>query len=187
MTRLIDLWNPAFRFPADANVCRALRSTGLECYKDRGKWADLVSLNRPAIITLQTSDGGEHHVLLRKLDDSYATLDSALGPQRYKLEDLDKLWNGEFLILWRPEIAAGVIGPESRGDAVLWLRRRLAQLEGKPIPSPLFGFYDKDLRAQVLKFQSEHGLEHAGVVRTRTLIALTANQAGSPTLQDNTP
>lgn len=187
MSRLIELWAPNFRLSADTNICRALRSERVECFKEHGKWADLMALNKPAILTLQTSDGVAHHVLLRQLDATNATLDTAVGSLRYSRQELDPLWNGEFLVLWRPEIDANVIGPESRGDAVVWLRKRLAELNGKPVPSPLFAFFDKGLREEVMQFQLKRGLEKSGVVRTRTLIALGDNQPDTPTLSGNLP
>lgn len=187
MSRLIELWAPNFRLSSDTNICRALRSERVECFKEHGKWADLAALNRPAILTLQTSDGTAHHVLLRQLDSTYATLETAMGSLRYTRQELDSLWNGEFLVLWRPEIDATIIGPESRGDSVIWLRKRLAELNGKPAPSPLFGFFDKGLRDEVMQFQVKRGLEKSGVVRTRTLIALGDNQPDTPTLSGSLP
>lgn len=187
MSRLIELWAPNFRLTSDTNICRALRSERVECFKEHGKWADLAALNRPAILTLQTSDGVAHHVLLRQLDSTYATLETAMGSLRYTRQELDSLWNGEFLVLWRPEIDATIIGPDSRGDSVIWLRKRLAELNNKPVPAPLFGFFDKGLRDAVMQFQVGRGLEKSGVVRTRTLIALGDNQPGTPTLSGNLP
>ncbi|TXI83217.1 MAG: AAA family ATPase [Cupriavidus sp.] len=187
MSRLIELWAPNFRLSSDTNICRALRSEKVECCKEHGKWADLAALNRPAILTLQTSDGVAHHVLLRQLDSTYATLETAMGPLRYTRQELDGLWNGEFLVLWRPEIDATIIGPDSRGDSVIWLRKRLAEINGKPAPSPLFGFFDNGLREAVMQFQVRRGLEKSGVVRTRTLIALGDNQPDTPTLSGSLP
>jgi general secretion pathway protein A len=187
MSRLIHLWVPNFRMPADENICRALRSQHLECFKEHGKWADLRALNRPAIITLQTGEGTQHHVLLRELDSTHATLETAMGPQRYTLDELDRLWNGEFLLLWRPEIEASLIGPGSRGEPVLWLRQRLAELAGKAPTVPLFAFFDAELRGEILRFQALRGLEKSGVARTRTLIALGDNQAGTPVLAGAAP
>lgn len=187
MSRLIELWAPNFRLSSDSNICHALRSERVECFKEHGKWADLAALNRPAILTLQTSDGTAHHVLLRELNATHAVLDTAMGPLRYTRQELDALWNGEFLILWRPETTATVIGPDSRGDSVIWLRKRLAELSGKPVPSPLFAFYDKGLRDEVMQFQVRRGLEKSGVVRTRTLIALGDNQPDTPLLSGSLP
>jgi general secretion pathway protein A len=187
MSRLIELWAPNFRLSSDTNICRALRSERVECFKEHGKWADLAALNRPAILTLQTSDGTAHHVLLRELNATDAVLDTAMGPLRYTRQELDSLWNGEFLILWRPEINATMIGADSRGDSVTWLRKRLAELSGKPVPSPLFAFYDKGLRDEVMQFQVRRGLEKSGVVRTRTLIALGDNQEDTPLLSGTLP
>ena len=182
MARLVALWDAGFRMAPTDNVCAALKRRSLECFKDSGKWTDLGAFNRPAILTLQTGDGALHHVLLRGLDTTQATLDTAMGPQHYSLEELDRLWTGEFLLLWRREVPEASIGPDTRGAPVLWLRRRLAQLAGQPVPSPLYGFYDASLRQQVMQFQRQHGLEKTGVVGTRTMIALGDSQPDTPTL-----
>ena len=187
MSRLIYLWAPTFHMPPDGNFCQGLRSEGLECFKERGRWSDLAALNRPAILTLQTSNSAEHHVLLRELSATHATLDTAMGPQRYTREEVERLWNGEFLLLWRPEVSVKIIGPDSRGDAVIWLRRRLATLNGKPATGPLSAFFDKELRAEVLRFQSARGLEKSGTARIRTLIALGDNQPNTLVLARSMP
>ncbi|TXH04159.1 MAG: AAA family ATPase [Nevskiaceae bacterium] len=187
MSRLVKLWAPDFRMAPSDNVCAVLKRKRLECFKDSGKWTDLGTYNRPAILTLQSTDSAMHHVLLRSLDTNYATLDTAMGPQRYPLEELDRLWTGEYLLLWQRDVDDNAIGPDSRGASVLWLRRRLAQLDGQPPPQPLYGFYDAGLRDQVLRFQKQHGLEASGVVRTHTLIALGNERAGTPTLSGASP
>lgn len=187
MSRLVKLWAPDFRLAPSDNICAALKHQHLECFKGHGKWSDLGALNRPAILTLQSSDAALHYVLLRALDTNSATLETAMGLQRHTLEELDRLWTGEYLLLWRRETDADSIGPDSRGAPVLWLRRRLAQLEGKPVPAPLYGFFDAGLRSQVLLFQGQHGLEKSGVVRTLTMIALGDSQPDTPTLSGPTP
>lgn len=187
MSRLIYIWSPTFHLPADGTFCQSVRVEGMECFKERGRWSDLSALNRPAILTLQTPDAIGQHVLLRELSATHVTLDTALGPQRYPREEVERLWTGEFLILWRPEITTRLIGPETRGNDVLWLRRRLADLAGKPAPKPLLGFFDKSLQKEVSNFQAARGLDASGAVRTRTFIALGDNQPNTPKLLGNTP
>lgn len=187
MNQLIGLWDGQLRLPPGENVCRALSLHRLECYKSEGKWSDLGNINRPALLTLNTPGGEQRHVLLRGLSTTHASLLTAAGSQQVPLAQLDGLWSGEFLLLWRRETSASQIGPSSRGDDVIWLRKRiLAMRGGTPAPF-LSAFYDDALAASVRRFQKTRGLEPDGVAGIRTLIALGDGQPGTPTLSDPAP
>ncbi|MBX6420463.1 MAG: AAA family ATPase [Nevskia sp.] len=184
MERLIGLWDPGLTIPSGENVCAALAQRHLECYKGSGDWNELSALNRPAILTLNPTPAQVQYVLLRGLDGAHAVLDTPRGPLRYGLDQLDALWNGEFLLLWRKPIAAARIGPGSRGADVLWLRKTLAQIAGDapdPSPSPV---YDSALRAALLQFQSAHGLAADGIAGKQTLLVLSnlRSDPGTPNL-----
>ncbi len=179
--RLIKLWEPNFHVTGIETICRALRKQKLECFKDNGDWTALAALNHPAILTLQTADGVEHHVLLRQLTATDAVLDSATGPQKFSRATLTPLWNGEYLLLWRHQTDDLSIGPNTQGESVQWLRRRLAEATGKKIDleSPRF---DAALRDEVVNFQARHQLEKTGTAGPRTLIALGDGSKDAPAL-----
>jgi general secretion pathway protein A len=186
INRLIKLWLPNFRMTGIENICRTLRDQKLECFKDDGDWTELTALNRPAILTLQSADGAEHHVLLRELSASEAVLDTANGPQKFPRATLTPLWTGEYLLLWPRQVDTSNIGPNSRGESVQWLRRRLAEATGKKInvDSPRF---DNALRDEIVNFQARHRLEKTGAAGPRTLIALGDGRKDAPTLAGNRP
>ena len=182
---LIRVWNANPRVAPGENFCRALTREKLGCYKSLGDWGDLRLLNRPAILTLTSGRGGMQHVLLRELGADTALLDTATGPLRLGLDQVGLLWTGEFLMLWRRETDDSMIGPQTRGASIVWLRQRLAELEGRKLAPPVSSVFDEDLREALLRFQAAQGLDRDGLAGARTLVALSnlKPQPGTPTLQ----
>ncbi len=179
MAKLIGLWNPNITVPRGENVCHALSQKGLECYRDTGAWADLAQFNLPAVLTLNTGSGATQYVLLRSLDSDSAVLDSDNGPLRLQLAQLDSLWSGEFLLLWPRGTESMRIAPGMHGPDVVWVRRRLAQAQGKNLTRPAPGKYNAELGREVADFQKAHGLDADGIAGVRTLILLS--NVGHPT------
>lgn len=165
-------------------MCQALLREKLGCYKSAGEWRDLRALNRPAILTLSSGRAGVQHVLLRVLNADDALLETGQGPMTVALSQIDLLWTGEFLLLWRFETAQPFIGPETRGEAIAWLRRRLAEAENRTLTPPLVESFDDELRQALLRFQTAHNLDPDGLAGPRTLIALSNLRPapGTPTL-----
>lgn len=182
MSELIRLWDKNITVPSDSNVCGFLRMQQLECYKNTGEWSDLSQIDRPAILSLSTGRGELKHVLLIALDEQRATLDSDNGPMTVSTEQLDTLWTGEYLLLWRNESGAPLRGMETQPNAVVWLRQQLAALEGITLPTPVPDRFDEGLREQLKRYQGLRGLNADGVVGARTLIALGDAQTGRPHL-----
>lgn len=185
METLIGLWQPQLDIPRGENVCAALSRSKLECYKGYANWDDLRHMNRPAILTLTQDDGRQQFVLLRQLAGDSVQLQTASGALRMPLQRIDPLWNGQFLLLWEPEIPVKEIGPKSTGDAITWLRIALAKSEGKKLSGPLPTNYGPELRAQLIRFQAARGLDATGFADTRTLIALSdvSRRTDTPTLE----
>ena len=187
MARLIGLWNPKITIPKGENVCHSLSQQGLECYKDNGQWSDLSQLNRPAILSLNIAPGTTQYALLRSLSGDSAVLDSDSGPLRLPLSQLQGLWSGEFLLLWQRETEQTTISQGMRGQSVVWLRQRLAQAEGRSLTPPVPVSFGPELRSELVKFQTEHGLDADGIAGIRTLILLSdvSRAAGTPVLTEN--
>ena len=183
MGRLIRLWDGRLRLADGQNVCRELHDKlKLECYKSRGKWADLRQMNRPALLTLRDGSGEERHVLLRGIGAEQATLETATGEQNYPLSLLDTLWTGEFLLLWRSESGVAYIGPEVRGQPVFWLTGRLTQLGLLKPQTSINDRYEATRRAALPTFQTARGLDADGIAGIRTLIALGDVEPDTPML-----
>jgi general secretion pathway protein A len=184
MNSLIRLWDDSVRVPAGENVCRALSMMQLECYKGAGEWRDLKQIDRPAILPLTNGRGEIEHMLLLGLNDQWALLDTEQGPVRVALQDLDAVWTGDYLVLWRREIPDTFLAPGASGDSVIWLRKRLAEASGGSALPPLSPRFDMPLRDEVTHFQETHGLAADGLVGVRTLISLGNDRPDTPKLRN---
>ncbi len=174
--KLAQLWQPGLKLARGEKACASLRRARLECLKGNAEWSDLVAMNTPAVLTL--NEGGTlRHVLLRELAREQATLLGPNGVVRVPVAQLDSLWTGEYLLLWRRETDETVIGPEIRGEPILWLRKRLTARLGKSVGSLQDGTWDEDLRKNVQRVQTQIGARPDGIAGPRTLLGL-ASQPG---------
>lgn len=186
MARLIGLWQPGLNIPRGENVCKVLARNAIDCHKGEASWDELRQMDHPAILTLELDDGSRQFVLLRAIDGDDVVIDTADGPLRLPFATIDPLWNSEFLMLWQRPVEEAEINTQTRGDAVLWLRRMLAKAEGKTLSGALPSNYGPELKAQVTRFQNARGLPADGIAGTRTLMLLAnlAPKPGTPSLED---
>ncbi len=183
---LFALWGASYD-PGLGRGCEQAVGQGLECLFQKGSWAQLRTLNRPAILTLTDDVGRTHQVVLAGLDDETATIE--LGADRIDLSitDLSRYWFGDFLLLWRPPIAVvKALGPGMRGEDVRWLRESLQLAAGLAPASVASDVYDEDLTRRVQDFQRQHRLAVDGIAGVQTQIVLDTvlNATGSPTIVD---
>ncbi|WP_240433567.1 ExeA family protein [Solimonas sp. K1W22B-7] len=181
MGRLVRLWDPQLRLPRGGNPCEALSRDHLECYRSNGSWSDLGQINRPAILVLKLA-GGEQHALLRELTTTHAGFDTQFGVVKVALSELDKLWTGDYLLLWRRDTAESQLRPGDRSASVPLVWERLAELDGVAIPPEVKTYFGRKLEDAIRQFQQQRGLPVDGMLGTRTLIALGDGQASTPTL-----
>ncbi|PPE74463.1 hypothetical protein C3942_06765 [Solimonas fluminis] len=184
MGQLVRLWGAQLRLPRGGNPCEALSRDRLECYRSNGSWSDLGQINRPAILVLKLPQG-EQHVLLRELTTTHAGFDTPFGVVRVALSELDTLWSGDFLLLWRRDTAEAPLRPGDRSPAVPLVWERLAELDGIAIPPEVNTYFGRKLEDALRQFQHQRGLPVDGVLNTRTLIALGDGQPSTPTLLGN--
>jgi general secretion pathway protein A len=184
LARLFTRWNITYA-PDRGRGCEQATAQGLECLFQKGSWAQLRTLNRPAILTLTDDVGGTHQVLLTALTDEAATIELGGKPQDVPIATISRYWFGDFLLLWRPPLAvAKSLGPGMRGPEVRWLRDNLRAAQGLPEARPGSNLYDEDLTRLVQDFQRAHRLNADGVAGVQTQIVLDTvlNPSGSPTL-----
>jgi general secretion pathway protein A len=182
--RLLALWGTAMT--DDKDPCGQAQRAGLACLEQRGSWAQVRALNRPAILSLLDATGQRHRVVLSALDDNYATLDLADRSVRVPLEELSRDWFGDFTLVWKPktprtrELSLGM-----HGDEVRWLRRSLNALHGAASDPVHSDVYDQELAIAVQNFQREHRLNVDGIAGLQTQVVLDTALAdpGSPMLQ----
>jgi general secretion pathway protein A len=182
--RLFALWGATYD-PTRGRGCDQAARQGLECLFQKGSWAQLRTLNRPAILTLTDDVGRSHQVVLTGLNDDVATFDLGGEPRRVSIGSASRYWFGDFLLLWRPPMAvAKALAPGMRGEDVRWLRESLRVAQGLPAAPAASDAYDDDLTRLVQDFQRQHRLTVDGVAGVQTQIVLDTvlGTTGSPTI-----
>jgi general secretion pathway protein A len=186
--RLLSLWGTAMT--DDKDPCGQAQKAGLACLDQRGSWAQVRALNRPAILTLTDDEGQRHRVVLSALDQDAGTLDLGDRNVRVPLDELSRDWFGEFTVVWKPKTPhTRLLSLGMRGDEVRWLRRSLNALHGAASDPALDDLYDQQLAIAVQNFQREHRLNVDGIAGLQTQVVLDTALAdpGSPLLTPLTP
>lgn len=184
---LFTLWNAHYAPGGSGSGCQEARQEGLRCLYRRGTWNNLRNFNRPAIITLTDRDGGLHQVVMVALNANTATLQAGKARADFPISELEPLWYGEYLLLWRPNPAApSALRPGMVGTSVGWLREQLATLEHTPDSGDTT--YDASLTDAVKQFQSDEHLTVDGIAGEETLIHLNTvlHTSGTPHLTSGT-
>ncbi|MGO9935903.1 MAG: AAA family ATPase [Steroidobacteraceae bacterium] len=186
--RLLLLWGTAL--PDQGDPCGQAAKAGLSCLEQRGSWAQVRALNRPAILTLTDEQGLRRRVVLSGLDDQFATLDLGAHNERVSLEDLSRDWFGEFTVIWKPKTArTRQLSLGMHGEEVRWLRRSLNALRGGASDPEHDDVYDEKLAIAVQNFQREHRLNVDGIagVQTQVVLDTALAEPGSPLLLAQAP
>jgi general secretion pathway protein A len=186
--RLLSLWGTAMG--DDRDPCGQAQKAGLACLDQRGSWAQVRALNRPAILTLNDDHGQRYRVVLTALDDSFATLDIGEHNVQVPLDELSRDWFGEFTLVWKPKTQrTRLLTVGMRGDEVRWLRRSLNALHGAASDPESDDVYDQELAIAVQNFQREHRLTVDGIAGLQTQVVLDTALAepGSPLLMQAPP
>ncbi|HEX3849064.1 MAG TPA: AAA family ATPase [Steroidobacteraceae bacterium] len=181
--RLLSLWGSAMA--DDRDPCGQAAKAGLFCLEQRGSWAQVRALNRPAILTLVDDRGQRHRVVLSALDDRLATLDLGEHNERVPVDELSRDWFGEFTVVWRPKTArTRLLSLGMQGEEVRWLRRSLNALHGAASDPEHGDVYDEQLAIEVQNFQREHRLNVDGIagVQTQVVLDTALAEPGSPLL-----
>jgi general secretion pathway protein A len=185
--RLLALWGTAMA--EDKDPCGQASKAGLSCLEQRGSWAQVRALNRPAILELTDEKGEKYHVVLSQLDGGIATLNLGDQSARVSVEDLSKDWFGEFTVVWKPKtLHTRLLSLGMQGDEVRWLRRSLNALRGGASDPEHGDVYDEQLAIEVQNFQREHRLNVDGVagIQTQVVLDTALAEPGSPLLAANT-
>ncbi|MBI3454183.1 MAG: AAA family ATPase [Candidatus Rokubacteria bacterium] len=169
--------------------CGREQRGGVQCLFRMGTWKKLRRFNLPAVIELVTPSGDRHYTTVTALGAESATLN--FGGQEFtsSLSEIDVLWDGTFIVLWKPPPLASIpIQPGAHGRDVRWLRQQLAALHGRSLPGGNPDVYDDALWARVVAFQRSRSLVADGVVGEETLaqLSLALGESGIPSLSDPT-
>jgi general secretion pathway protein A len=182
---LFALWGEDYSARRAEAGCEYARRVGLRCLGKTGTWSVLRRLDLPVVLTLRPSAGEAHYATLTALADDAATLDLAGTTATFGLADIERVWDGAFVALWRTNgLATTGLRPGMTGRDVLWLRQQLAITGGGDRT-----LYDDEVRERVVAFQREHGLTPDGIAGDETLarIAAMAPDARMPSLSKARP
>jgi general secretion pathway protein A len=192
--RLFALWDASYQ-PGGIDPCALAAGQGLECMYQRGSWAQIRALNRPAILTLADRSGTEHSLLLTGLDDERVTVHHGGQSHDLGLTDVSQYWYGDFLVLWRPQVTGATpLSVGMQGEAVRWLRDSLRQARklSSAQPADASGaeptgppdMFDWELVRQVENFQRDHRLTVDGIAGRQTQLVLDSvlSPPGAPVL-----
>jgi general secretion pathway protein A len=164
--------------------CKSGQDQGFDCLFEVGNWPKLRRYNLPAILELVLPTGAKRRITLTGLDDENARVSIAGREYTFPISELDKVWDGNFILLWKPPFAARQLSVGYRGDEVKWVRQTLDKLDGKSRTDSASNLYDEDLRRRILAFQKEHSLIQDGLVGNETLarLALALGGSGAPSI-----
>ncbi len=169
------------------SACAQAGEAGLTCLYQRGSWAGLRQMDRPAMLTLVDDSGESHDVVLTAVHGATAELSIGGVLVTHPVASIADAWFGQYLLLWRPPNGRAVsLGPNSRGADVLWLRESLASIDDRfATRNPLSDVYDAELEQVVRSFQQAHRLSVDGVAGQQTQIVINSLLAidGTPRLR----
>jgi general secretion pathway protein A len=169
---LLTLWKASY-VPGGTDGCTQANAQGLQCLNQRGSFAQLRLLNRPAILILNDAGGQTYQVVLRALSDDTAQLQLGAQSLAVSVAELARFWFGDFVLIWRPgtkpvrDLSTGMHGLQVRR-----LREELNRWLGKPEGSTTSEDYDEDLMQQVEQFQRANRLAVDGIAGIETQVAL---------------
>jgi general secretion pathway protein A len=184
--QLMSLWNARY-VPGKIDGCSQALTQGLRCLVQRGSFAQLRLLNRPAILMLSDDNGTAYQVVLRGLHEDSAQLQIGAQSATVGISELARYWFGDFVLLWRPgtkdvrDLSEGM-----HGALVRHLREQLGRWRGGTDAGLASSdAYDGDLMQLVEQFQRANRLTVDGVAGIETQVALDAALAtpDSPLLE----
>lgn len=156
---------------ADASAsCAAAGEEGYACETTRvSTWNELRELNRPAVLTLVTTDRKLAYVLVIGLGEENALLLRDGAQLTVPWSRIAKLWNDELTYVWyRPAGFDTPLSSGQRGPAVNWLADQFARLDRQSSPLAR-NIYNDKLKKRVELFQESQGIKPDGIVGAQTL------------------
>lgn len=185
MNTLFGLWGLEFAGEFDT-ACRDAEAMGYACLAQRGSLGSLRQLDRPAILTLTDSRGGDHRVVLTALHGDQAEVSIGGVGVTHPATEISSLWLGQYLMLWKPPNGRSMeLGPGSVNSNVAWLRQSLAAIDERYSALPLDSeVYDAELEKRVRSFQRDNRLDVDGLAGRQTQIIINSLLAldGTPRL-----
>ncbi len=184
--RLYSIWNRDYQPGSGLAPCDFASQAGLGCLQRQGTRRSLEQLDRPAVLQLRGEQGEVRYLTLEQLDGDNALVRSARGEISLPFAAIEKLWFGEFTVLWQlpPYMTGEGIYGEQNGDQ-LWLSARLMELADTLTADSGASAQIKSLplAEQIRWFQGQKGLVVDGIAGAMTLIQVSNElDPGTPRL-----
>jgi general secretion pathway protein A len=172
---LFRLWTVDLKSDAK-RPCVQAEEGGLHCLYQRGTLDQLRTLGLPAILTLRDGNSDPHQVVLAGLGPEAAVVNIGGTEFRVANSELERLWFGESLLLWRPgtSVVKSFL-PGMRDPDVRWLRASLARIQGKPADPMESDLYDEALAGRVRDYQRDRHLPVDGMAGYATQVAINSD------------
>lgn len=153
-----------------------IKNFGFEIFNVSG-FKQIELLNLPLIINIK-KDGEEHYTVLRHIDNNSATIfDPLNGRVVYKLKELEAIWKGEGLILWKKlngiNVQISKVRPNSEVMSLQEILRSRNIYNGK-----IDGYYGSMTEESVKEFQTRSGLKPTGDFDAETHLLLSKEVKG---------
>ncbi|MFD2176390.1 AAA family ATPase [Veronia pacifica] len=149
--------------------CSKAVKNGLSCLKTSLTTSSLLTLNKPAVLTI-TENGATWYAVLEGHYRDLVALNVA-GERIIRSKAwLQAHWKGQSMVLWRPPLgsARSVIYGQ-QGDRVKWLENMLGVKSTRSS-----GKFDVQLWEKVLQFQKDNNLIVDGIAGPKTLMTLVS-------------
>ena len=169
---LFALWG--FTMPVGSPEPRCSQGIipGYECMRLFGGWAMLRRYDLPAILELRLPNGERRRSVLSSLGDDMATLIIHGRSLPFSITEIAMLWDGSFMLLWKPPVIVRNLSTGAKGESVRWLQRALNRLDGMS-ESVVSGVFNEETKQRVMDFQIKCSLIPDGIVGNETLVRLT--------------
>jgi general secretion pathway protein A len=167
----LKLWSNV-ALAAQPTDCTDIEALGLNCLSGKASLEKVLLMNSPIILELSLPTGEKRYALLIGIRQSQALVQMS-GDLEFPLVEILKVWNGNYLIVWKPPLAdLKAIYPGQSSNNVLWLRQQINSVNGTQEKSTNPQFFDKNLKKQVMEFQRQNHLFEDGIAGERTLFHL---------------
>jgi len=173
-----------------SGACEAAKSASLVCTPMAGNWGRIRRIDLPVLLRMVTPNGEKVYVPLVALGATDATLEFGKRRLTFPQREIETFWDGPFLVAWKvPTSGRRLLAPGARGPGVVWLRSRLASVEGSDAGADSSNLFDDNLKERVRSFQRAHAIAADGIVGEETLfhLSLAAREPGTPALSDPRP
>jgi general secretion pathway protein A len=154
-------------------ACLSTEQTSPRCEQVKvASWQELISYNRPAVLSLITASRMQVYASLLSIDNNMAIIQYNNQVFPIGLTELGKLWTGEFVFIWQPfEYYLSPFSKGAKGPMINWLAQQFATLDQQPqlLADQTF---NSALSARIKIFQQHHQLLDDGVVGLKTLLKI---------------